>query len=229
MDLTNRTLGSYRILRQFATGGYSTLWIAENLQDHRNKAAVKLMIPELRESPEARRFFEQEYAIGHRVRHPGVIQYRETGVTNKLPYIIMDYFPSVTLRTLIADKSPLLLAHAREIMVNTARALDYLHSTGILHRDIKPENILVDESGAIRLIDLSMAQTKLQTYLKFFRKIDGSPTYIAPEIIRRQRPTVQSDIYAFGVLLFEMLALRPPFISADTNQVLNMQLQQQPC
>lgn len=225
MDLTNRQLGIYRALRQIATGGFSSVWIAENTRARDQKVVVKLLKPELRKDAAARRFFEQEFAIGQKVCHPGVIAYLENGEADRLPYIIMDYFPGSTLKQLIINKSPVLHQHGRDILLNIAKALDYLHSSGVLHRDMKPENILVDEEGNIRLIDLSMAQTRMQSFLTLFRKIDGSPSYLAPEVIRRKRPTEKSDMYAFGVVVFEMLSGRLPYAGDNVNDLLNKQIQ----
>ncbi|MBN1256856.1 MAG: serine/threonine protein kinase [Planctomycetes bacterium] len=228
MDITNRRFGKYRIVSRVGRGGFSTIWKGESVNDRNEKVVVKLMLPEKAAYWHNRRMFAREWKICRRFDHPGVLKYFGCGTYEGLPYLILEYFEGRTLKGLIFDKSPLVYDQTREVITSTASALAHVHSFNVVHRDMKPENVMINSQGELRLIDFSLSQTKWQRFASMSRRLSGSPSYLAPELLAGKPASARSDVYALGVIIFEIMTGRPPFIGANAKEVMSQHMRNAP-
>ena len=216
-----QNFGRYEIIEQIAEGGMGVVYLAEDTRLGR-KVALKLLLAFFTADTDRVRRFEREARSASTLNHPNVCTIHEVGEAGDgRRYIVMEYVEGETLRErLKAD--PLNLKSALEIVVQVVSALDAAHRAGIVHRDIKPENIMIRPDGLVKVLDFGIAKliekrnevdseavtVKAQTRPGL---IIGTAAYMSPEQARGQEVDARSDIFSFGVVLYEILAGRPPF------------------
>lgn len=228
------TLPGYRIEALIGKGGMAEVYRAVALAGPRagQQVAVKRLLPGLARDPGYLRLFEQEAEVTRRLRHPNIVEVIEIGFAAGTPYIVMDYVDGKNLRQILAQcaaRAILLpvdfavyvahvvseaLAHAHEGRDQEGRPL------GIVHCDVSPSNVFISRLGEIKLGDFGVALTTGATAAAgpaagAFGKIN----YLAPEQIRGEHPTPRSDIFALGVVFFELLTNAPAFPGRDVNEV----------
>lgn len=225
--MVGTTVGSYKILEKIRDGGAGSVFKA---QGPRGESVVIKMISEAwNEQKDRRKAFKRESETTQRMVHPGVIRVFSYSDGPPRPYIVMEYFPSDNLKAVLWHKQHILDGRKMAILKQCAEALHYVHSQGVVHRDVKPENFLVNEEGSVRLIDFSIAQTKAdRSFFSFGKKVDGTPLYMSPEQIRNETQDARSDMYSFGVMMFELMTRRPPFIGASVDSILEKHLKSAP-
>src|SRR5258706_12634544 len=187
-------------------------------QDEQTGAAVVLKFPldDLVGGTAIYQRYLREAEIGERLDHPGVLRHVNQGEQRSTAYLVLEYLDGRTLRTVMHDYAPALLSQAevRRILLQVCAALVYAHAHGVIHRDIKPENIMLLETGEVKLLDFGIALL-LEKERGFLRRdrswLLGTPDYMAPERWRGEAGSVRSDIYAVGVVLYELLCGRTPF------------------
>jgi len=227
VDLLNRTIAGYRCVTRINAGGTGAIWKAENIDGE--VVAIKIIHPQLAKTRQSQSILLNEYRLCKSFGHPGLLRYIACGVFEGAPYMVMEHFPGAKLKDCIAAGAPCAVREkAREIIIRVAEALGHIHAHGIVHRDVKPDNILVNAEAEIRLIDFSSAIAGMAKWLPFVRKSEGTPSYIAPEQIRRHRATPAADMYSLGATVYEMFAGRPPFVGNTPNEVLNRHLKSLP-
>jgi len=197
-------LGDYRIGEKIAEGGMATVYKGVQVSLNR-PVAIKILAYSLTDNPEIVRRFTDESLIIARLRHPNIIHVIDRGITNGLPYFIMEYVEGTDLTNLIGRRDAT-IASKLDIAVQISKALAYAHRNGVIHRDIKPGNILLDQDGQVYVTDFGIAElfgrarAGAQTGL-----ILGTPGYMSPEqAAGSSEITAASDIYAFGVILYEL-------------------------
>ena len=212
----------YRVLREIGRGGMSTVYAAEDLK-HDRHVAVKVLRGELAASIGAERFL-REIGIAARLQHPHVLPLLDSGTAAGHLFYVMPLVTGESLRERLVREAPLPLSVAVRILVDTADALRYAHEQGIVHRDIKPENVmlsgrhaLVMDFGVARALGRGESDGKHTTVGVAL----GTPAYMAPEQAAAD-PTVdhRADLYALGVVGFEMLTGRPPFTGESSQAIL---------
>jgi serine/threonine-protein kinase len=177
----------------------------------RRSVAIKLVSVNLKENPVFRERFEREAQLIARIEHPAIVPVYDFGEQDNQPYLVMRYMPGGALAQKIKD-GPLHLGYASQIISQIAPALDAVHSQGIIHRDLKPANILLDAFGNPAISDFGIAHFTLATTDLTGSAIIGTPSYMSPEQVRGDNDLDgRSDIYALGVMLFEMLTGSGPF------------------
>ena len=219
-------LDGYRIERLVAQGGMACVYRAT---DVRNGRPVALKIPhfEVESDPVGFDRFKREEAIGQRLDHPGVIKVFEREEPSRV-YMVTEWIEGRLLRNILAEEKKLGLSRAINLTIQICEALNYIHGKGVVHRDLKPENVVVDRNDNIKLIDFGIASSSGARRLTFgkFSRTMGTPDYIAPEQLKRNRADARSDLYALGVMLYEMLTGETPFQGSNplvvmTDRLLN--------
>lgn len=208
--MIDKTISHYKILSQIGRGGMGVLYLAEDLELNR-RAVLKFLPPEMMDDPDINLRFKREAQSAGSLSHPNIVTIYDVGVHENKTFIAMEYVEGKTLRELM--KSDELTSESiTNISVQICEGLNEAHSKGITHRDIKPENIIIDENGKVKIVDFGLA--KVKNISKGITKQDstvGTIKYMSPEQIRNQNVDHRSDIWSFGVILYEMITGRYPF------------------
>jgi serine/threonine protein kinase len=216
-------LGPVKLVQQIGLGKHCQVW--EGLDTKaRRKVAVKLIVPAMAADVGQRKLLDHELKVAQSLDHPTIIKIDRFSEEGGLPHLVMELFPAPNLKKQIAAGVDALTPRLQRIVTETALALDHMHARGWVHRDVKPDNILAAEDGQAKLIDLAIAAKAsgfLGKLLGSKTPAQGSPSYMSPEQIRGEPLDARSDIYSFGCVIFELIAGRPPYTGADTNDLLN--------
>lgn len=204
---------SYEILGELARGGMATVYRAHQLSMQRD-VAIKVLPREFLHQPTFRERFKQEAAIAARLEHRAIVPVYDYGEWEGIPYIVMRLMEGRSVDNLLLN-GPLSLEQTQQIIRQVASALDYAHGQGVLHRDLKPSNILLDRSGDAYITDFGIARIMSSNQQLTSTGVVGTPAYMSPEQAQGHELDGRSDIYALGIVIFEMLTARRPF-EADT-------------
>jgi eukaryotic-like serine/threonine-protein kinase len=222
------TLDHYRIDAVIAHSNMSTLYKATDLKSDR-QVAIKVPHPEMEQDPVLVERFKREQQIGQELDHPGVVKTFDGEERSRL-YMAIEWVDGRLLRSLLNQERKLSIDRAVKITIGICDALDYMHKRGIVHRDLKPENVMVDANDQIKLIDFGIAMKEDARRLTFVNvsSMLGKPDYISPEQVKGGRGDQRSDIYALGIILYEMLTGRVPFVGPNPLAVMNERLLNEP-
>jgi eukaryotic-like serine/threonine-protein kinase len=220
-------LDFYRIDAPIAKSGMASILRATDTRDGRT-VAIKIPHPDMEADPILSDRFKRESDIGERLNHPNVMRVFG-GEKHSRVYMVMEWCPGRLLRQIL-DEGRLPQDRAIRIAIEILKALDYIHSNGVVHRDLKPENIMVDENDHIKLIDFGIAgdtASRRLTYANFTSML-GTPNYIAPEQVKGKRGDGRTDLYSMGVILYEMLTAKLPFTGPTPLAAMNDRLLNHP-
>lgn len=202
----------YRIVRLLGEGGFSDSYEAVDLESGRH---VVLKMPSLAiiGDPQTFERFRREMTIAKKLEHPNIQRSLDQGQNRTRPYMVLEYVDGVTLRESLRHRLPLPVDEAVTIAVQLARALAYAHAHGVAHRDLKPENVLVTSGGTVKLFDFGIALLTgaRRVTWRWLNNGAGTPDYMAPEQIQGKRGDERTDVYALGIMLYEMLSGQVPF------------------
>jgi serine/threonine-protein kinase len=214
-DLPAR-LGKYELV-EFLGGGMSHVYRATDTVIGRT-VAVKILTPEGAGDEDAKGRFLQEARMAGNISHENIVNIYDFGEFEGQPFLVMEFIQGRDLHTLIKSGETGDLKRKLTLALQAARALEYIHAANIIHRDIKPENLFVNSAGKLKLIDFGIAKTPDLARTRAGYTL-GTPFYMAPEQVRGAPVTKAVDIYAFGIVLFELLTGSKPF-QADRTEVL---------
>jgi serine/threonine-protein kinase len=215
------TLDHYRIEAVISHTQMSVLYQATDLHSGR-LLAIKVPNPEMETDPVLIERFKREQEIGQELDHPGVVKTYNHEAHCRL-YTVIEWVDGRLLRTILNEQKKLSIDRAIHIMLGICDALDYMHKLGIIHRDLKPENVMVMENDRIKLIDFGIAMKEDARRLTFVNitSLLGTPDYISPEQVKGARGDQRSDIYSVGIIFYEMLTGRVPFVGPNPLAVMN--------
>jgi len=211
-SLIGRRLGRYEIRAELGRGGMARVYRAVDTQLQR-PVAIKILAAQLSLDPEYIRRFEREATTAANLHHPAIVTIYDVGEEDGLHYIAMEYVAGRSLNAVLEERTILGLGYAVSLLDPVARALDYAHALGAVHRDVKPHNILIDHDGRVLLTDFGIAQTPDSDGERLTRTglFMGTPEYISPEQAEARRVDGRSDLYALGVVAYELITGRVPF------------------
>ena len=218
----------YEIIEPIGSGGLS--------QDYKARGAdgtfVTLKFPsiELVGDPATYERFQRELKIGQNLEHPAIPRALLISESPTGPCLVMEYIDGKSLRAILQERTRLSFAESLDIAGQLAEALAYLHSHGVYHRDLKPENILLDSRGKVHIIDFGIAllQGARRVTWRNLSDVLGTPDYMSPEQIQGKRGDARSDLYALGIMLYEMLAGIVPFRGDNALAVMQQHLTRTP-
>lgn len=219
-------LGDYEILSVLGAGGMGQVYSARNIISGRVEA-MKILLPDFAAEPELAARFTAEIRILAGLEHPNIAQLRTAFQFENRLVMVMEFVEGVTLEKR-ATESPIPLDEVFNYSSQVLAALSYAHSKGVTHRDIKPANIMITSHGQVKLMDFGIAKSTTDLQLTRPGTTMGSVYYMSPEQVRGGTVDARSDIYSFGVTLYEMLTGRKPFQADTAYTVLNAQLNQAP-
>jgi len=221
--LGGHDFGPYLIIDRLGSGGMATTYRAQRVSDGK-EVAIKIPHDRCLEDDSFRRRFVREGQLGSQLHHPNIVRIIEAGEVKELPYIAMELVRGTTLRALLAAAGELPLERALDITRQVAEALDYAHSKGVIHRDLKPENLMIQPEGAVLVMDFGIARIAGGPGLTATSVFMGTPSYAAPEAVAKEAVDHRMDLFALGIILFEMLEGAPPFAGANPLEQLQRHL-----
>ncbi len=213
------------VLTPYHSGGFATVYKAVSRRDPHDTVAVKVLN---QADPYAHDKFLQEGHLGKILNHPNIVQVLGTGFIDGAPYIMMEFVEGGTLRDRITPGRPLPLPTVVTITTQVCAALQYAHERKVVHRDIKPENIMFTSTGQVKVVDFGIARWATKQTVTSVGVILGTPWYLAPEQAKGLPVDHRTDIYSFGVVLYEMLTGRVPFDGEDPIAVMHQHVANQP-
>lgn len=221
----------YKLERQIGSGAMGVVWQATDLTGEKGTVALKLIREEHAADPAQRKRFLNEAYLVDQLDHPNIIKVFERGEHQQTLFIAMEFLPGRPLAEVIRSGERLPLDACLRFMRQLADALAALHDRGILHRDVKPANVMLLDGSrppTAKLLDFGLAQSPSLTRLTETGEILGTVYYMAPELISRRQAGAASDIFALGVVFYEMLTLEKPFLGENPGEIIRAILEGEP-
>jgi len=214
----------YRVETRLGSGGMGVVLKVRDLQLD-EVVALKVVRAGLASNPAFLEMLKQEIRLARKITHRYVLRTHDFGECDGIPYVTMEYLKGITLRSLLDGRGRLPLPLVLRIVRQVAEGLEAAHGVGVVHRDIKPANVLFDVRGDAKIMDFGLAAPVAAVIAGEAGTLIGSPRYMSPEQIRGERVDARTDLYALGIMLFELSSGMPPFESPRINDLLAMHLE----
>ncbi|TFD16856.1 Stk1 family PASTA domain-containing Ser/Thr kinase [Cryobacterium sp. TMT2-23] len=209
--------GRYQVRSRIARGGMATVYVATDLRLER-RVALKIMHGHLADDNTFKARFVQEARSAARLAHPNVVNVYDQGQDADMAYLVMEYLPGITLRDLLKDYGRLTSEQTMDILEAVLSGLAAAHKAGIVHRDLKPENVLLADDGRIKIGDFGLARA-VNNNTATGQALLGTIAYLSPELVTRGIADARSDIYALGIMTYEMLTGEQPYVGEAPMQI----------
>jgi tRNA A-37 threonylcarbamoyl transferase component Bud32 len=209
--------GRYQVKSRIARGGMATVYLATDLRLER-RVALKIMHGHLADDSQFKERFIQEARSAARLAHPNVVNVFDQGQDNDVAYLVMEYLNGITLRDLLTEHKVLTAEQTLDILEAVLSGLAAAHKSGIVHRDLKPENVMLADDGRIKIGDFGLARA-VSANTATGAALLGTIAYLSPELVTRGIADARSDIYAVGIMMYEMLAGEQPFRGEQPMQI----------
>ncbi|MCE7869402.1 hypothetical protein DYH09_03385 [bacterium CPR1] len=222
-----QSLGNYRLVREIGRGSMGTVYLAHQESLGRD-LAIKVLPAELTREADFLERFKREARIAASLRHPNIIQVFDAAESDGCHYLVMEYLGGRDLRECLQPGVPYGVEATLKLVDQVLSALQHAHEHGVVHRDVKPANVLVAENGMVTLTDFSIAHCRDSVRLTRTGMMVGTPEYMAPEQFEGEGVDARADLYATGVILYEMLTGVQPFRGQTTPEVMKAHLFKRP-
>ncbi|MBI5957399.1 MAG: protein kinase [Chloroflexi bacterium] len=222
--------GRYRLVAQQGSGGMAVIYKAVDVALGRT-VAVKVLRPSLTNDPEFLKRFRQEARNVANLSHPNIVTVHDVGQEGNTHYMVMEFVDGEDLKRLIRASAPFSIDRSLSISIKICAGVGYAHRAGLVHADVKPQNVLVTENDNVKVTDFGIAQALTSTKptdQERQKVVWGSPHYFSPEQAQGEVPTPASDVYAIGIVLFEMLTGRLPFVGTDQQELAMAHIREKP-
>ncbi|MEA3320060.1 MAG: Stk1 family PASTA domain-containing Ser/Thr kinase [Bacillota bacterium] len=226
MLIGKRLNDRYKIMEVIGGGGMANVYLAHDMILDRD-VAVKVLRLDFANDEEFIRRFRREAQSATSLDHPNIVSIYDIGEEDDIYYIVMEHVSGKTLKQYIQQYAPVEQYNAVEIMNQLTSAISHAHENGIIHRDIKPQNILIDDYGTVKVTDFGIAMALSSTTITQTNSLLGSVHYLSPEQARGSLATKKSDVYALGIVMFELLTGRLPFSGESAVSIALKHLQSQ--
>src|SRR5476649_918614 len=221
--------GRYRIESRLGSGGMSTVHLAfdERLERY---VAVKLLAEHLASDPAFVSRFQREALAAARLIHPNIVQVYDSGLDDYRDqhYIVMEYIDGQSCAEILRDRGWLPTEEALPIILGACAGLDYAHRKGVVHRDVKPGNLLLGPDSTVKLADFGIAKATEQSSITQVGSVLGTAAYLAPEQARGEEAGASADIYALGVVAYQLISGRLPYEASSLTELALKQQQEEP-
>lgn len=217
--------GRYEILTRIGGGGMALVYKAHDVLLNR-KVAVKVLRQQFVHDEEFIRRFRREAQSAAALSHPNVVSIYDVGQEEDTHYIVMEYIEGHNLNEIIQERAPLQPDEAVRIAMQIADALDHAHQNHIIHRDIKPHNILIGKNGRVKVTDFGIARAVTSSTITQTGSVIGSVHYFSPEHAKGINTGEKSDLYSLGIVLYQMLTAKLPFLGESPISVALKHLQE---
>jgi len=219
-------LGKYKIVKELGRGGMGVVYKGYDALMER-EVAIKVISDSVVEIPEMKSRFYREARTAGGLSHENITVIYDVGEDGGKPFIVMEYLQGSDLGSLLEGRVPIPLQQKLDYAIQICRGLSYSHSRGIIHRDIKPANIRITNDGKVKIMDFGIARPEASNLTRS-GAVMGTPFYMSPEQIQGRKVDKRSDIFSFGVLLYEMLAERKPFTGDEVTAVMYQIVHEEP-
>jgi eukaryotic-like serine/threonine-protein kinase len=213
--------GRYEVMSRIARGGMATVYLAIDRRLDR-EVALKVMHPHLAAGTDGSDFvarFRREARAAARLTHPGLVGVYDQGLDGETSYLTMEYIDGTNLRRHLSEQGSLTVGAALDLIDRVLDALAVAHRAGLVHRDIKPENVLIAADSRVKVADFGLARAVTEVTSAMTGTVFGTVAYLAPELVARGSSDARTDVYAAGILLYEMITGRQPFVGETPIQV----------
>jgi serine/threonine-protein kinase len=218
----------YKLLGPLGAGGMAVVYRAQDLSLGR-LVAIKVLRDNLTSDPDFLTRFQQEARAAANLAHPNIVTVHDFGRDGDRYYIVMEYIEGKDLKTLIKEGAPFPVERALDLSIQMCAGIGYAHRAGLVHCDVKPQNILITADGRVKITDFGIARALASLHPgEMTDVVWGSPQYYSPEQAAGESPTPASDVYSIGIVMFEMLAGRLPFVASTQQALAMMHLRDEP-
>jgi predicted Ser/Thr protein kinase len=219
--------GKYRLYDEVGSGGFATVYLGRNINTN-EIVAVKVLGQQFTAEPHYVERFQREATMAQRLQHPNIVRILDHGVEDGVHFLVMEFVEGLTLEQIMQRRGSLSLQETLSYVEQACAGLQAAYKVGIVHRDIKPANLMITPAGTVKIMDFGIARMESMTGLTQSGVFMGTPRYISPEMAQGSSTDIRSDLYALGLLTYEMLAGAPPFDGSNPWAVLRMQIEGQP-
>ncbi|MFN2226233.1 MAG: protein kinase domain-containing protein [Anaerolineae bacterium] len=218
--------GKYKIYDEVGSGGFATVYLGRNM-DTNEIVAIKVLGDQYTREPRYLERFRREAGLAERLQHKNVVRILDHGIENGLHFLVMEFVEGLTLDQVIERRGRIPVEEALSYAKQACAGLDAAHRAGVVHRDIKPANLMITPGGTVKIMDFGIARMESMVGLTQSGMFMGTPRYISPEMARGTGADIRADLYALGLLMYEMLTGSPPFDADNPWAVLRQQIEEQ--
>src|SRR5277367_4101749 len=216
----------YRVVSRIGSGGMADVYLAEDLQLGR-QVALKILQRRFAEDQQFVERFRREASSAASLSHPNIVSVFDRGEWDGTYWIAMEYLPGVSLKTMVREQGPIEPVVTIDYVIQMLRAARFAHRRGVIHRDLKPHNVIVDEDGRVRVTDFGIARAGASDMTQT-GSIMGTAQYLSPEQAQGHAVSAASDLYAIGIVLYELLTGSLPFDGETAVTIALKQVSEQP-